>query len=180
MIMKEELILKTKDWIEKWVIGLNLCPFAKGPFIQNKIKFEVYEGHSIEVFSKILWSELSFLANEPSDGIETTFLIHPQLGILFEDYLDLCEWANEHLETLELTGIIQIAEFHPQYQFANTHSEDSENYTNRSPFPMLHLLKESSITRAVQQHPNIEGIPQKNIDLLNQMGIDRIQRMLKE
>lgn len=180
MTMKEELILKTKNWIEKWVIGLNLCPFAKAPFIQNKIKFEVYEGNSLDEFSRILWSELTFLANEPSDGIETTFLIHPYLGIHFDDYLDLCEWANGHLKALELNGVIQIAEFHPQYQFANTLPEDSENYTNRAPFPMLHLLKEASISRAVQQYPNIDEVPQKNINLLNQMGIERIQNMLKE
>jgi hypothetical protein len=178
--MKEQLILKTKDWIENWVIGLNLCPFAKSPFTHNKIKFLAYEGESIEEFSRVLWRELSFLADEPSDGIETTFLIHPQLGVNFENYLDLCEWANGHIKALELVGQIQIAEFHPHYQFASTLPDAPENFTNRSPFPMLHLLKEASITKAVDLYPNVEEIPQKNIDLLNQMGIDRIQKMLKD
>lgn len=178
--MKEQLILKTKEWIEKWVIGLNLCPFAKKPFLQNKIRYVVYEKESTEEFSKILWSELSFLTNESTDGIETTFLIHPQLGVNFEDYLDLCEWANEHLEALELTGVIQIAEFHPNYQFAGTNPEDPENYTNRSPYQMLHLLKEESVTRAVHHNPSVDEIPQKNIDLLNQIGLGSIQKMLKD
>lgn len=176
--MKEQLILKTKDWIEKWVIGLNLCPFAKLPFVQNKIRYVVFEEDSAAEFSKILWSELSFLANETTEGIETTFLIHPRLGVNFDDYLDLCEWANGHLEALELTGVIQIAEFHPQYQFAGTQPAAPENFTNSSPYPMLHLLKETSITNAVNYFPTIADIPQKNIDLLNQMGLERIQKML--
>ena len=180
MRMKEHLILKTKEWIEKWVIGLNLCPFAKAPFIQDKIRYVVYENQSTEEFSRILWNELFFLANESAEGIETTFLIHPQLGIEFEDYLDLCEWANGQLEALELSGVIQIAEFHPSYQFAGTNRDDPENYTNRSPYQMMHLLKEESVTSAVEHYPSVDEIPQKNINLLNQMGIERIQKIIKD
>ena len=164
----------TRDWVEQFVIALNLCPFAKKPAIEGRIRFVVFDGEDPSVLGEKLAEELLFLLNTDPEITETTLLIHPQVLTDFESYNDYLDVWEELLQGLELEGEIQIASFHPDYQFAGTDPGDPENYTNRSPFPMLHLIREASVSKAVDLYPDIEGIPSRNIDRLNELGLEGI------
>lgn len=168
----------TKDWIEKMVIGLNLCPFAKQPFRTHKIRYVVVEG-TLEDLVKVLVNELKMLVVTEANKIETTLIIHPYLLTNFYDYNDFLGVADTLLQKEHLEGIIQIASFHPQYQFAGTDQDAAENYTNRSPYPMLHLLREASLEHILAHYPQPELIPERNIETLNRLGLERIQTILK-
>lgn len=164
----------TRDWVEHFVIALNLCPFAKKPAIEGRIRFVVFDGEDPSVLGEKLAEELLFLLNTDPEITETTLLIHPQVLTDFESYNDYLDVWEELLQGLELEGELQIASFHPGYQFAGTDPGDPENYTNRSPFPMLHLIREASVSKAVDLYPDIEGIPSRNIDRLNELGLEGI------
>ncbi len=179
--MQNDLILKrTQQWVEQFVVGQSLCPFAK-PHVQNdRVRYVLCDSDQLEELLEMLLSELRYLnAVNPSE-VETTILIHPNLLTDFVDYNDFSDVTDEMLENLALDGIIQIATFHPDYQFADTNLDDAENFTNRSPFPMLHLLREESVEAAVQSHPNIESVPHRNIALMQQMGSERLKKMLHD
>jgi hypothetical protein len=156
-------ISNTKNWVEKVVIGLNLCPFAKPVFAKNQIKFAVSEATNTQALTQDLIHELLFLSGIEGDDTETTILIHPLVLQDFEAYMDFVEAANDMIYELNLEGIFQIASFHPDYQFAETQKEDMENYTNRSPYPMLHIIREDTVEKAVKTYPNVAAIPQNNI-----------------
>jgi uncharacterized protein len=164
----EEVVIATRTWLEKAVIGLNLCPFAKP--IRNLIRYAVSEADTAEALRADLMDELQTLAEADPGEIETTLLIHPQVLADFLDYNDFLEVADETLEDLDLVGEIQIASFHPSYQFAGTEPDDIENYTNRSPYPMLHLLRESSVEAAVEAHPDTAQINEKNVETMRALG----------
>lgn len=175
--METSLIEKaTRQWLEEIVIGLNLCPFARKELVNNRIRFVVSEAKSEEGLLMDLQAELRFL--EEHLGTETTLLVHPGMLTDFDDYNDFLSAADGLLELLELNGIYQVASFHPDYRFAGTAPEDAENYTNRSPFPMLHLLRESSVTRAVESHPDPDGIPERNIALMKELGAEEMRQRL--
>jgi hypothetical protein len=167
----DKVIAVTKSWLDKAVIGLNLCPFAKAVQVKNQIRFVVSDATDIDTLLVDLESELLALANSDPDQIDTTLLIHPYALTDFLDYNDFLDLADAAIEKLELDGQIQIASFHPDYQFAGTAPDDIENYTNRAPFPTLHLLRESSIERAVAAFPDAADIYEKNIANLRQLGI---------
>ena len=171
------IIEATKKWIETVVIGLNLCPFASVPFQQKSIRFALTESTSKQKLLNTLHSELSFL--QQNSDIETCLLIHPQALINFSDYNQFLQAAEDLLEDLDFAGEFQIASFHPDYQFAGTMLNDAENYTNRSPFPMLHILREASLNKALQNYPNPEAIPQRKIERLQKMGVEEAQTMLR-
>lgn len=162
----------TRSWLEKAVIGLNLCPFAKAVHVKQQIRFRVSEAHTTEQLLNELMQELRLLQESHPDQIETSLLIHPHVLNDFLDFNDFLDLADAALEEMDLVGELQIASFHPLYQFAGTASDDVENYTNRSPYPTLHLLRESSIERAVQAFPNAEDIYETNIASLHKLGID--------
>lgn len=166
----------TRQWLEEIVIGLNLCPFARKELVNNRIRFVVSLAGSEDALLMDLQQELEFLREQP--GIETTLLIHPGTLTGFDDYNEFLAAADDLLALLELDGIYQIASFHPDYRFADTASEDAENYTNRSPFPMLHLLREDSVSRAVDNHPDPESIPARNIALMKQLGANDLAQRL--
>lgn len=169
-IKDDEVIAQTKLWLEKAVIGLNLCPFAKGVHIKDQIRYFVSHATTPEELIKDLVAELEVLAEANPDKIDTTLLIHPFVMQDFLDYNDFLEVADATLEELDLDGILQVASFHPQYQFEDAAPDDIDNYTNRSPFPTLHLLREDSIDKAVEAFPEAEQIYEKNMQTLRALG----------
>jgi len=165
-----QIIATTSQWLERAVIGLNLCPFAKAAYVKQRVRFTVSAATNDEALLDDLIVALQELhAADPSE-CETTLLIHPAALTDFLDYNDFLDAADAALDALGLTGVIQVASFHPQYQFAGTEPEDIENCTNRSPYPLLHLLREDSIEKAVQSYPDVDDIPQRNIETLQRLG----------
>ena len=167
----EEIIAATQGWLEKAVIGLNLCPFAKAVHTQDLIRYVVSEAETPEALLDALIGEIQLLAEADPGEVETTLLIHPKVLTDFLDYNDFLGVAEAAVENLGLTGEIQVASFHPQYQFAGTGPDDIENYTNRSPYPTLHLLREASVDRAVEAFPDASEIYEKNIETLRRLGL---------
>ena len=162
-------IQATKKWIANFVIHYNLCPFAKKPFVQNTIRYVVYEGIDIPTLAKLVQQELIHLNQTTSTTTETTLIIIPHLFGNFIEYLDFLEVANRLIFALRLEGEIQIASFHPNYQFADSEAQEVTNYTNRSPFPMIHLLKEASIEEALKYYEHPDKIPERNMELMRKL-----------
>jgi hypothetical protein len=168
----EAVIAATQTWLEKAVIGLNLCPFAKAVHIKNQIRYVVSDATTPEALLEVLMAELELLAETNPAKIDTTLIIHPQVLGDFEDYNEFLDVADAALEDMQLDGILQVASFHPDYQFADTDRNDIENYTNRAPYPTLHLLREESVDRAVESFPEAEDIFEKNIETMRKLGHD--------
>lgn len=166
----DEILSATKTWLEKAVIGLDLCPFARPVHQRRQIRYAISQAETPDELLTDLIGELQTLAEADPEEIETTLLIHPRVLEDFLDYNDFLDAAEAAVEDLELTGEIQVASFHPQYQFAGTGPDDIENYTNRSPYPMLHLLREASVERAIAAFPEPERIYEKNMETLRRLG----------
>lgn len=166
----------TRQWVSEIVIGLNLCPFARRELVKERIRFVGTDAGSEEALLMALQDELVHLNEHPE--VETTLLVHPGVLRDFADYNEFLAAADGLLEYLELDGIYQIASFHPDYQFGGTGPDDAENYTNRSPYPMLHLLREESLERAIAGYPGTDLIPGQNIELMNRLGADEMRRRL--
>lgn len=160
------------------VIGLNLCPFARGVFLAERIRYAVTEARDEETLLKDLADELTALTSAPISTIETTLLIHPLALGDFLDYNDFLGVGEQLIEDLGLRGTIQLASFHPAYQFAGSSPNAVENYTNRSPYPMLHLLREESISRVASDPDELLEIPRRNIATLRRLGREKIVEML--
>ena len=167
----EEVIAATRDWIEKAVIGLNLCPFAKSVYVKNQVRIVVSNARHIDGFLEDLDRELDHLAEVDPEVTDTTLLIHPTLFPDFLDFNDVHQIADEAVAEHELEGVIQIASFHPDYQFEGTEPDDITNYTNRAPFPTLHLIREESLDRAVEAFPDAEMIYERNMETLRKLGL---------
>lgn len=167
----DEIIATTQAWLEEAVIGLNLCPFAKAVHVKNQIRYVVSEATTREALAADLQRELQLLEQADPELIETTLLIHPQVLQDFLEYNDFLEIADAVVDENDLTGVIQIASFHPEYQFADSNADDIDNYTNRSPYPALHLLRESSIDRAVDSFPEANAIFERNIATMRSLGL---------
>lgn len=165
----EQIIATTRNWLEKAVIGLNLCPFAKAVHIKNQIRYVVTDADSVEGLLPVLIEELQALAAAAPAAIDTTLLIHPRVLTDFLDYNDFLDVADAAVDDLGLEGEIQVASFHPDYQFAGTGPNDVDNYTNRAPYPTLHLLREDSVARAVDAFPQAAEIFEKNIETLRRL-----------
>ena len=173
----QAIIAATRRWLEKSVIGLNLCSFAQSAYGAGRVRFFVSEQRAASGLLVDLQAELRALHAADPQICETTLLIHPWvLGdfLQYNDFLDVCDAA---IDELGLQGEIQIASFHPDYQFAGTCAEDIENYTNRSPFPMLHLLREASVERAIAAIPDTEEFCRRNIRTLRNLGHEGWQRL---
>jgi uncharacterized protein len=164
------IISGTRVWLEKAVIGLNLCPFAKAVYAKDQIRFVVSAATTPEALGGELIAELQTLATTAPAMIDTTLLIHPHVLTDFLEYNDFLDIAEAAVEELELEGVIQIASFHPHYQFGGTAPDDITNYTNRAPYPMLHLLREASIEAALASYPDAEGIVERNLETMRQLG----------
>lgn len=163
-LSKDAVIAATRVWLVADVIGLNLCPFAKAVHDAGQIRYVVSEAESVEDLRTDLVAELRLLTTVDAGQVDTTLLIHPRVLGDFADYNQFLDVADEALRELDLVGTLQIASFHPQYQFAGTRPEDAENRTNRSPYPTLHLLREASVERAIESYPGASEIPQRNIE----------------
>ncbi len=171
--MKSASVLQsTRHWVETVVIELNLCPFAARELNAERIQFSLSDATTIEQLLDDLHREL--LQLQQNDNIETSLLVHPEVLQDFIDYNQFLDLADSLLQQMQLEGIYQIASFHPDYQFADTQAEDVSNYTNRSPYPMLHLIREASLEKAVANYPDADQIPLRNIALLEQMGQKKV------
>lgn len=168
----EFVIATSRKWLEQAVIGLNLCPFAKKPYYKQRLRFYVSHANHLDHFLDQLEQEIRLLLHTPAEELETTLFIEPVLFQSFDEFLNIVELSEQILVENQAIGIIQIAPFHPKFQFADTDADDISNYTNRSPYPTLHLIRESSIDQAVAAFPDAAQIYQRNIALLQQMGIN--------
>ena len=168
----QRVIAETRAWVDRAVIGLNLCPFAKAPQIKGLVRYVASSATDPAALLADLISELERLAESPPTQLETTLLIHPGVLADFADYNDFLEIADSTLDELDLDGILQVASFHPDYQFEGTAADDVGNATNRSPYPTLHLIREESIDRAVEAFPEAETIYETNIATLEKLGAE--------
>jgi len=166
------VIADTRAWVERAVIGLNLCPFAKSVEVKGQVHYAVSQARTTQALLEDLIFELNQLVAGDSIDIDTTLLIATGCLDDFLDFNDFLVLADRALVDLDLDGVIQIASLHPQYQFAGTRADDITNYTNRSPYPTLHLLREDSIDRAVAAFPEAESIFERNIATLERLGLD--------
>ena len=166
----EAVLAATRHWLEKAVIGLNLCPFAKAVYVKNQLRLVVSKARHADDLLEELDKELDLLVATPAEEIDTTLLIHPTLFDDFLDFNDFLEVAEGVVDEHGLEGIIQLASFHPQFQFDGTEPDDISNYTNRAPFAVLHLLREESVNRAVEVFPEAEAIFEQNISTLEKLG----------
>ena len=173
----DEFIVATRTWLERAVIGLNLCPFAKAVHVHNRVRYCVSGAQSTAALLDDLLSELRTLKAAAPDEYETTLLIHPYVLTEFIEYIHFLRTAEATVAKRGLDAEFQIASFHPHYQFADAGPEDIENYTNRSPYPTLHLLREASIARAVAAFPDAAAIYEKNIETLRRLGHAGWQRL---
>lgn len=171
------VLAATRRWVSEVVIGLNLCPFARRELVNERIRFVATDANSEEGLLTALQEEMMHLDQHPE--VETTLLVHPDVLTDFMEYNDFLAAAEGLIEHLEVNGIYQLASFHPDYQFGGTQPDDAENYTNRSPYPMLHLLREDSLERAIAGYPGTESIPERNIELMNRLGVEHMRRIGK-
>ena len=176
-VAAEQAIAATRQWLEKAVIGLNLCPFAAAVYLRDRVRFVVSEQQTTEGLLQDLNTELQALQQTDPQVCETTLLIHPQVLNDFGDYNDFLDQADLVIDDLNLVGELQIASFHPDYQFADCDVTDMQNYSNRSPYPMLHLLRESSVSQAVDNHADIDSIPENNMRTLHELGLEGWQKL---
>jgi uncharacterized protein len=173
----EEIIHAVRQWVETFVVGMNLCPFAKRELVKKRVRFVTTAATTAEQLLQVLQTELELLNEDPS--VETTLLIHPAVLQDFYDFNDFLGCADSLLVDMELEGIYQLASFHPDYQFGGTRPGDAENYTNRAPYPVLHLLREESLERVIADYPDVDDIPERNIALMNRLGQDKLEALLK-
>ncbi|MDX3936171.1 DUF1415 domain-containing protein [Stenotrophomonas sp.] len=171
-------IAETRKWLEQIVIGLNLCPFAKAVYVKDQVRFVLSDATTPEALVEELAEELILLRDTPAEQIDTTLIVHPDVLTDFLDYNDFLDNADAAIEALDLQGILQVASFHPQYQFAGAAPDDVSNYTNRAPYPTLHLLREDSVERAVAAFPDPDVIVERNIETLDKLGIEGWTRLL--
>ena len=168
---EEQVLEKTKHWLEAAVIGLNLCPFAKAVYVKNQVRLVVSKARHADDLLEELDRELDLLVATPASEVDTTLLIVPTLFEDFLDFNDFLEVAEGVVDEHELEGVVQLASFHPQFQFNGTEADDISNYTNRAPFACLHLLREDSVERAVEAFPQADTIFEHNIATLTALGV---------
>ena len=176
----DPIIEDVRQWVDRAVIGLNLCPFAKAVQIKGQIRYVVSDASDAEGVLQDLGDELMQLIEAEPDIIDTTLLILPEALQDFYDFNDFEELSEQLLKRMRLEGQLQVATFHPAFQFADTQPDDIENYTNRSPYPILHLLREESIDRAVEAFPDAAEIYEKNIETMRELGHAGWQKLMDE
>lgn len=168
----------TRRWMERAVIGLNLCPFAKAVMAKGQVRIVLSEARDEAALLEALAAELLHLRDTPAADTDTTLIVHPQVLQDFLDYNDFLDAADGLVEELGLEGVFQVASFHPDYQFAGSDPDDVSNFTNRSPWPTLHLLREDSVSRAVDAFPDPDAIVERNVATLDKLGVDGWRKLL--
>jgi hypothetical protein len=176
-MISESIIYVVRRWVEDLVVGLNLCPFAGREMVRNRVRFVVTEATTEEQLLAALESELALLDDDPA--VETTLLIHPDVLQDFFVYNQFLDTAERLLVQTELEGVYQIASFHPDYQFAGTAAGDAENFTNRSPYPLLHILREASLEQSIAAYPDVEQIPARNIEQMKSLGREKLRLLVQ-
>ena len=175
----EEILANTRRWIEKAVIGLNLCPFARAVYVKNQVRIVVSHARHLDAFLDELDAELTLLKDTSAEEIDTTLLVHPSLFPDFFVFNDFLNVVDDVVAEHELEGVIQVASFHPNFQFEGVGADDISNATNRSPYPILHLLREDSVERAIESDAgDAEKIVERNIATLRELGVDGWKRLL--
>lgn len=174
------ILAATEAWLEKAVIGLNLCPFAKSVHVKKQIRYVLSGATTPEALLAELMDELQTLSDASPDDIDTTLLIHPDVLTDFLDYNEFLDVVDAAVEDMGLEGELQVASFHPQFQFADTQPDEISNYTNRAPYPTLHLIREASIARAVESFPDAAEIFEKNIETLERLGHEGWDKLMAE
>ena len=178
---EEQVLADTRHWLEKAVIGLNLCPFARSVYVKNQVRIVVSQARHLDAFLDDLDRELDLLVNTPADQIDTTLLVHPTLFPHFEVFNDFQNVVDDVVAEHELEGVIQVAHFHPDFQFEGTDADDVTNFTNRAPYPVLHLLREDSVERAVaSEGGDAEAIVERNLKTLRDLGADGWRALLQK
>lgn len=179
MTVSDDVVLAaTRRWLEEAVIGLNLCPFAKSVYVKNQVRIVVSRARHIDAFLDDLDRELELLKTTPAEEVETTLLVHPTLFpdfLVFNDFLNV---ADEVLVEHELEGVVQIAPFHPDFVFDGEPEGDMSHYTNRSPYPTLHLIREEGLGKAIDSYGNTDEIYERNIEVLRKLGPAGWQRLM--
>ena len=175
----DDPIAATRRWLQRAVIGLNLCPFAKAVVTKGQVRFVLSEATTTDALLEELAYELVRLHQTEPEEIDTTLLVHPYVLGDFLDYNDFLDQADAAVDALGLEGEIQVASFHPDYQFAGTGFDDAGNCSNRSPYPTLHLLREASVERALEAYPDPDVIVDRNLDTLEKLGVDGYRRLLE-
>ena len=173
----EKVVDATRRWVDAAVIGLNLCPFARAVVVADRVRYRVSSARDAQALGVDLAEELQLLAATEPEEIETTLLVHPWVLKDFLEFNDFLQVAEAAVAELGLQGEIQVASFHPGYQFAGTQADDVENCTNRSPFPILHLLREASIERALASFPDPASIYERNIETMQRLGWEGWERL---
>ena len=173
----EAIVRAVRLWVESVVVGLNLCPFAGRELNNNKVRFAVSHATSEGRLLQDLEAELVFLNDTPA--VETTLLIHPGVLGNFYDYNAFLDDVDQQLMDMSLVGTYQVASFHPNYQFAGTAADDVENFSNRSPYPLLHILREASLEKAIASYDRVDLIPTRNIALMRELGVNRLRALLQ-
>jgi hypothetical protein len=171
-------IAESQRGLERAVIGLNLCPFAKAVQAKGQVRWVLSDASTPEALLAQLGEELLHLRDTPAATTDTTLIVHPRVLGDFLDYNDFLDSADALVESLELDGVLQVASFHPDYQFAGSAPDDVENFTNRAPYPTLHLLREDSVSRAVEAFPDPDAIVERNIATLRALGKDGWRALL--
>lgn len=166
----ERAIAETRAWVRRAVIGLNLCPFARAVDVKEQIRYVCSDATDAEALLATVVMELQRLADTDPELVDTTLVILPRAFTDFEDFNDFLELADAAVDDLDLDGVLQVASFHPRFQFADTQPADVTNATNRSPYPTLHLLREDSVDRAVAAFPEAEAIFERNMATLEKLG----------
>lgn len=169
-----------RRWLERAVIGLNLCPFAKAVVAKGQVRIVVSDASTVRALLEQLGEELALLRDTPAEQVDTTLLVHPQVLGDFLDYNDFLDDADALVEALALDGVLQVASFHPDYRFAGSAPDDADNLTNRAPYPILHLLREASVDRAVAAYPDPDAIIERNIATVRTLGFEGWNRLLEE
>jgi len=169
-----------RRWLERAVIGLNLCPFAKAVVAKSQVRIVVSDASTERALLEQLGEEMALLRDTPAETIDTTLLVHPQVLRDFLDYNDFLDDADALVEAMELDGVLQVASFHPHYQFAGTEPDDAENLTNRAPYPILHLLREDSVDRAVAAYPEPDSIVERNVATMRELGAEGFRKLLDD
>lgn len=171
---------EVRRWLERAVIGLNLCPFAKAVYVKDQVRIVVSDASTERALLEQLGEEMALLRDTPADETDTTLLVHPQVLGDFLDYNDFLDDADALVEAMALDGMLQVASFHPQYQFAGTEPDDAENLTNRAPYPILHLLREDSVDRAVAAYPEPDSIIERNVATMRELGAEGFRKLLSD
>lgn len=174
----EQVIAVTRRWLQQVVVGLQLCPFASQPLQQDSIRYQVCDASDENAIYAALLTEFIDFLQLPAEQAETALFIVPQGLEQFEDYLDLLHAAEAGIDAVGLSGTLQLASFHPDYRFAGSRADDAANYSNRSPWPMFHLLRESLLEQALADYPQPEKIPERNIRRLRKLGLQHMQQQL--